>query len=120
MKNLLRIAVTSVVAAVLLLLADTILQPVPIPAGMAVLGGLLAVWFRSEARTLWVTVGLVIGGLIGTGAHLFMHLTGGSTVPEEGVVAHVAADGIRGFAVGGIVILLVALVARLLPSEADA
>ncbi len=120
MNRLFRIAITFIVAALLLFLADTILQPVPIPAGAAVLGGLLVMWLRSGPRCVWLAAALVIGGLLGTGVHLSIHLTGGSTLPEEGVPAHVAADGILGLTVGALVLLLVALVVRMLPWKADA
>lgn len=120
MKQLSRIAATLVGATVLLLLADMILQPVPIPAGVSVLGGLLAMWLKSEARALWVAAGLAIGGVFGMGIHLYVHLAGRSTVPEEGIPTHVAADGVRGLMVGALVISVVILVTRIVRSRANA
>ncbi|MGD2154369.1 MAG: hypothetical protein PVG79_13955 [Gemmatimonadales bacterium] len=117
MKRLWSIALSGVIAALLLFLADSVLQPVPVPAGVAVLGGLAAMWSRAEAGAGWVAVGAAIGALLGTGIHLYVHVTGGSTRPEEGVAAHVAVDGLRGLGVGAVVLVLVGLVARALRSS---
>jgi hypothetical protein len=114
MRQISRFAVTLIVAVLLLTLADRIFQPVPIPAGTAALGGLLALWVRSEWRAVWAAGGLVIGATMGTGIHLLVHLTGRSTLSDAGVLAHVSTNGIGGLAVGTAVFLPVALVAWLL------
>lgn len=118
MRQIPRFAVTLIVAVLLLTLADKILQPVPIPAGTTVLGGLLALWVRSEWRAVWAAGGLVIGATTGTGIHLLVHLTGRSTLPDAGVLVHVSTNGIGGLAVGTAVFLPVALVAWLLGPRA--
>lgn len=114
------IVVTLVVAGVSLLAADMILQPVPIPAGMAVLGGLLAMWLRSEVRASWVAAGLAGGGVVGMGVHLYVHLAGRSTDPEAGLATHVVVDGLLGLAVGAMVLIVVFWVARLIGSRSNA
>lgn len=106
MTRLSRIAVTLTFAGLLLLLADGIFEPVPIPAATAALGALVAWWSSRRARALRVITGLVVGALAGAGMHAFVHMTGRSTLPEEGVGAHVAADGVLGLAVGGLVALV--------------
>ncbi|NNG17373.1 MAG: hypothetical protein HKM89_12915 [Gemmatimonadales bacterium] len=113
-----QIALTAGSAVVLLFAADWILQPVPIPAGTATLGGLLPLWLVRRGSRLWVAAGLVVGGSVGSAYHLFVHWSGRSSLPGEGLAAHVAADGIRGVAVAAIVVLFVALVARTLRSRA--
>lgn len=110
MKQLSRMALTLVVAVTLLFLADRMFEPVPIPAGTAVLGGLLMLWSRVKARGVWVGIGLAIGGMIGAAIHLYVHVSGQSTLPEEGVPAHVVADGIHGLAVGGVILLVASAV----------
>ena len=45
-------------AAAVLYLADRILQPVPVAAATATLGGLLAIWWR-PGRLPWTGAGLV-------------------------------------------------------------
>jgi hypothetical protein len=105
MTRLSRIVVTFIVAGLLLLLADKIFEPVPIPAATATLGALVASWSSRGTPGVRLVAGLVVGALTGAGMHAFVHLTGRSTLPEEGVPAHVAADGILGLAVGGLVAL---------------
>lgn len=111
MRWLSRFVLPLVVSVSLLFVADRIFEPVPIPAGTAVLGGLLVLCSRDKVRVVWVGIGLAMGGVIGAVTHLYVHLAGRSTLPEEGVPAHVALDGVLGVAVGG-VIVVVALAAR--------
>lgn len=111
-----RIAATLIAAGALLLLADRIFEPVPIPAATAAFGGLVASWSSRRGRTVWVLAGLAVGALTGAGMHAVVHWTGRSTLPEEGVPAHVAVDGVVGMAIGAVVVL-VALSARELLSR---
>lgn len=116
MTRLSRIAATLIVAGALLLLADRIFEPVPIPAATAAFGGLVASWSSRRGRAASVLAGLAVGALTGAGIHAVVHWTGQSTLPEEGVPAHVAADGVLGLVVGAVVVL-VALLARALLSR---
>lgn len=111
MKGAVRFVVIGALAAILLLLADTILQPVPIPAGTALLGGVLALWFRPSG--IWVVVGWVAGGLAGAGIHVSAHLGGRSTIPEAGLTTHVTLDVLGGLAVAGAILVTLAIAARL-------
>lgn len=106
MRRLSSIVLTLVVAGLLLLLADEVFEPVPIPAATALLGALVASWSSHRVRAVRVATGLAVGALAGAGMHAFVHLTGRSTLPGEGVPAHVAADGILGLAVGGLAALV--------------
>lgn len=114
MKQLIRIAVTVVAAAGLLLVADRVLQPVPVPAATAALGGLIGMWLDRPARSSWIGPGLVVGLLAGVGWHLYVHLSGGSPPPFESLAAHLARDGGIGLAVAVPVVVIVLLVSRLL------
>jgi len=107
MRRLSRIVLTVSIAGILLFVADRILQPIPIPTGTAVLGGLLVLFVSERMRAWLVVAGLLVGGGAGTIVHLMVHLTGQSTRPVEGLPAHVAGDGTRGLAVAGIVMIVV-------------
>jgi hypothetical protein len=100
MRPIVQLAVPAAVAVALLLAADWILQPVPVPAATAVLGGLLGLgWGRGAGwgRAAW---GVVAGLLAGVGLHLWVHRAGGSPAPDEGLWAHLAADGAVALGVG--------------------
>ena len=101
------IALTLVVAIPLLLVADRLLQPVPVPAATAVAAGLLAVWL-GRRTAIWAIAGLFPG----VGLHTYVHSSGGSPPPEEGVVAHLALDGLYGLIVAAPILLLVTLLAK--------
>lgn len=103
-KHVVQILLTVVVTGLLLALADKVLQPVPIPAGTAVLGGLLGLWLGREFRWVRVCLGVIIGLLPGVGAHSCMHWTGRSTLPQEGFAAHLALDGAEGLAIAVLVV----------------
>lgn len=106
MRKTLEILATAGVAVGLLVLADQWLQPVPIPAATAIVAGIIFVWLRRPRYG--VALGLTIGTLVGVMVHLVVHASGRSPSPAEGVLVHVATDGVRGFGVA--VLLMVPVV----------
>ena len=90
---------------ILLFLANLVLQPVPLPAGLAVLGGLSA-WAFGKRRH-GIGLGMLLGVLGGVAWHGYQHVTGQSTEPEEGFVWHLVRDGLIGY---GIALLILGLV----------
>jgi hypothetical protein len=105
MKTFMRVATSILLAVGLLWVGDRLLQPVPIPAGSAVVGGLLPLWL--DCRKTWVAIGALVGSVLGVGMHAAVHITGGSTLPPEGVPLHVTTDGVRGFVVAVCVLSIV-------------
>lgn len=99
---------TAIGALALLFIADRVLQPVPVPAATAVVGGLVALWLDRTVRWSWILTGVVAGSLAGVGIHSYVHLTGQSTRPEEGLAIHLVMDGGVGLVVAlSVVVLLV-------------
>jgi hypothetical protein len=85
-------------AVAILLLAEWILQPVPVAAATATLGALLATWWR-PGRLPWIGAGLGAGLLAGAAHHLYVHGNGLSPAPAEGLPAHLLAETASGLAV---------------------
>lgn len=79
-------------AAAVLWLADRLLQPLPVAAVTATLGGLLGLARVRGHRARRVTAGLAAGLLAGAAHHLWVHVSGHSTAPEEGLILHLLAE----------------------------
>jgi hypothetical protein len=108
----LRIILSAAAAVLLLWLADLVFQPVPLPAGGVVAGGLLGAWLSRGSVWRWVAGGAALGLVAGMAFHLYVHLTGGSPAPAEGLAAHLIVDGFKGLAVGLAVLLPLLLFKR--------
>ncbi|MHC4107715.1 MAG: hypothetical protein ACYSTY_06495 [Planctomycetota bacterium] len=101
--------VVSAAAAVgVLWAADLVLQPVPMPAGLAALGGYLAIWFARSRTWMWSVIGVGIGIAAGLGVHAWRHLDAQSPDPQEGLAVHLLIDGLEGFAVAAVVLGVIA------------
>jgi hypothetical protein len=109
MKQFVRKAVTAIVALLLLFLADRVLEPVPVPAATAVIGGLIGLWLGLTVRWLWLSLGVIAGLVVGAGFHLYVHMTGQSPPPPEGLAAHLAVDGGIGLVVALLVVVATVL-----------
>jgi hypothetical protein len=108
-----RLALATTATLVLLWLADFVFQPVPAPAGGVAVGGVLAALLARRPRWRWGVVGVALGLTAGVAFHLFMHASGDSPAPEEGLFVHLIVDGLKGLAIGVVVMLLVVLPFRL-------
>lgn len=99
MKRGLQILATLAAAALPVVLADRLLQPVPIPAATAAVGGLLGLWLGRGLGWGRVGIGVGVGMVLGAAWHGHAHWSGQSTPPAEGLAAHLAVDAAIGFAV---------------------
>lgn len=79
------------------------LDPAPLSSATGIAGGLagLAVGSRKQrgAAVTGAVVGLVAGLALGVGGHGYVHASGGSPEPEEGLLRHFGSDALRGAAV---------------------
>lgn len=90
------------------------MQPVPIPSATAVVGVIIALMFMRRPGRALVAVALVGGAIVGCGIHLYVHVTGLSTLPHKCMLVHLLADTVRGIAVAIGVTLITILVIRAL------
>ena len=114
MKSSIIIIVTAVFALILVFAADSVLQPVPVPAAIMVLGGLIGLWVRGKDNYKGIIIGLVCGLLIGVGHHLYIHMTRQSPSPQEGLLAHLIFNGAIGLIVAVLTMLVVVAVHKFL------
>lgn len=101
------ITATAVIAAVPLAFAHFILQPAPLPALSAVVGGLVARFLVRRGRARATTLGCLLGAVTGVAYHLYVHHVEGRTAePAEGMIAHLLVDGLLGLGVAAAVLLI--------------
>lgn len=101
-------------AAGLVWLGDMAADPLPIPTLLAVIGMICGLWLgRGEKRAL--ELGLAgVGILAGVGYHLWIHLSGRSVQPREGLPAHLLLDMIAALAWASAIAALLLLAKPLL------
>jgi hypothetical protein len=96
------------VATVMLVIANRILNPAPIPAVGMIAGGLLAFYVRDRLR--WMAMGAVAGWALGISVHTYSHFAEGRVTSGSELVSHVGVNAGLGFVVGagvlGIVLCL--------------
>lgn len=103
-----------IVAAVLLGLAHLWLDPAPLSALTAVIGGLAGTWVRRRAGRVPAAEGIFAGAAAGAAIHLWLHGSGRSPAPLEGVAWHVAREGAVGLVIASAIVGIGWLVAGLL------
>jgi hypothetical protein len=108
------LVVVSILAVGLVWLADFAADPLPIPTLLAVAGMLCGLWLGRGARRV-LELGLAGTGLfIGVGYHLWIHLSGRSVPPREGLPAHLLLDMIEALAWAAAIAALLLLAGSLL------
>jgi hypothetical protein len=112
MKQWIGLGLALVLGAVLLAAADSVMKPAPPAAATAFVLGLIGLWLGGSAVVLRTSAGAVIGAAIGALIHLYVHRSGGSPEPLEGVPVHIVASALLGLAVAAVILLLLALLAR--------
>lgn len=81
----------------MLVVLDRIMSPVPVAALPAFILGAAAYFISRPARVLQnVLAASAIGAIAGTLIHRQSHLTGQSPVPAEGLLNHLAMEGLIG------------------------
>lgn len=86
------------VATVMLVIANRIVNPAPIPAVGMIAGGLLAFYVRDRLR--WLAIGAGAGWALGISVHTYSHFAEGRVTSGSELVSHVGANAALGFAVG--------------------
>jgi len=87
-----KLLVATAAAAAVLWLADRLLEPLPVTAVTATLGGLVGLAGARDHRARRATAGLVAGVLAGATYHLWVHASGRSTAPDEGLIPHLLVE----------------------------
>ena len=105
----------AVLGLLVLILANLVLDPVPVTAATVWIGALALSWIVVNRPGRAAVIGGVVGALAGACVHLYSHLVGQSTEPPEGLALHVLAEGAIGLLVGSLALL--ASRARLLLRE---
>lgn len=108
MNRILRVLITAAIALVLLFAADILLRPVPVAAATAVVGCLVPLCLGRGCRLRYLALAVFAGLLAGVGIHLWVHVSGGSPSPEEGLAAHLLVDGGIGFGVALVILVVLA------------
>lgn len=85
-----------VLGIAVLAVANAILDPVPLLAVIAWAAGILMFCVTRSRSLRWTSIGFVAGALVGAAHHLFVHSTGRSTPPPEGIYIHLLDDAIVG------------------------
>jgi hypothetical protein len=93
------------VATVMLVIANRILNPAPIPAMGMIAGGLLAFYIRDRLR--WLAIGAVAGWALGISVHTYSHFAERRVSSGSDLVAHVGVNAALGFVVGAVVLGIV-------------
>lgn len=107
--------VDAALGLLVLIVANSVLDPAPLTAATVWIGALAASWFATARPVRAAALGAVPGMLAGICFHLYSHLAGHSTEPAEGIVLHLLSDAGIGLLVGSLALL--ASRARLLLRE---
>lgn len=91
MPRIVHFVYSLVTAALLLWVADAVLQPVPMPVGGAVLFAFIAYWTPHGTMRRCI-IGAAIGLAIGAVAHSMSHILEDRVDAVTGMALHVAAD----------------------------
>lgn len=106
----------ALIGIAVLYLANRWLDPVPLAAATAWAAGLLLVWFNRAPPLRPAATGLVAGALLGAAIHYYVHWSGRSTAPAEGLSAHLLTDAAIGLAIGALA-LAAAMTPRMLTGK---
>jgi hypothetical protein len=112
MKQWIGLGLALVLGVLLLAGADAVMKPAPIASATAFLLGLIGLWLGGSEVVFRTSAGAVLGAAIGAFIHYYVHRSGGSPEPFEGVPVHIVGNAVLGLAVGAVLLLLVALLAR--------
>lgn len=97
----------------LLVILDRVMQPAPVAALPAFVLGAAAYYFSRPARVAAnVSVAVAIGAMAGMFIHRQWHITGQSPPPTEGLLNHLAHEGLVGLVAGLACVGVAALVER--------
>lgn len=114
MRSIALIVVTGGLALGLLFVSDRMLEPVPVPAALMVFGALIGLGMGRYPGFTRVIAGMAGGLLAGVGHHLYVHFTGQSPYPAEGLALHLAYDGVVGLLVALSIVVVVLVAYKLL------
>lgn len=111
--GLLMVVVGLMVGGFVLLIANFVLDPVPIAAGPAFgLGALGFLFMRANPEK--IVIGLATtGAAIGVIIHRGWHLSGQSPAPEESLIQHLAIEGLIGLAAALVALGATGLILRI-------
>jgi hypothetical protein len=104
-----------VAGGLLLVILDRVMQPAPVAALPAFLLGAVAYFLSRPGRVLAnVLAASFVGATAGMLIHRQWHVTGQSPAPEEGLINHLAHEGLIGLAAAWLCLGAIVLAARLL------
>ena len=112
-----RYAIGLVGAVILLAVANVLVDPIPIPAVLAVFGGLIALWLSQGVGLGRVVLGIAVGIALGVLHHMYIHNAGLSPVPEQGLPAHFGINAVLSAAIAAVILLVLAVIDRKLSDQ---
>lgn len=112
--NIFLVLVALIPGGLVLLAANIILNPVPVSAGPAFILGAAGFLFMSKQPQRWVINFAIVGAAAGLLLHRSWHTSGQSSPPEEGLVQHLAVEGLIGLFAALLALAVMGLLLRLM------
>lgn len=116
MRLKLQYIISIVVSLILLIVANYLMQPVPLSAALAVLGGMVLRFFNKSR--LGLSLAMLLGMFCAMAWHYYQHNSGQSTAPVEGLLWHLFSDGLIGYVVA-VAILWLAIAVQAMLEKVD-
>lgn len=112
--DLLRMLLGAVAGGLTLFVINLVMNPVPVAALPAFILGALGFVFMSTALQVWVTNLAAIGAVAGVFIHRGWHVEGSSPPPAEGLLTHLAVEGLIGLVAALLALAVMGLALRFL------